>query len=245
MKRSINCNIGRNIIEGLSNSRGNVVIQAKYYTIALVLFFSYSFGQKRKNQPKQEGDGYIVYKNGCSFPRQTGRLDILRSDSLLRFITDSSEMIYSIKYSKNLIVSFNEKISKKKRSIKCDSLFILLFKKGLITSDLLNKAGSLEKYSVSYKGDTTYEEHNVDRFKYFQIGAIKIDFIKNYKRTYFISLRIYATPRNTFEKGEFNYMYPVYNLLLRSNKKPRFKNYLNEFLKGAEINCFMYLGMEI
>jgi len=204
-------------------------------------------GQKQKLPPK--GRYYSISKTQCEFPKQTGKLEIIRNDSIKMTIyrTDDSEMFMYADHFIGFISDWDQKDEAQKIFFQLDSLVTLLFQNGLMTSDLLVQAFNVENKFINHKGDT------IDFTNHVQTKVVKLlnikrkDFSPNYfpknfkGKKKFLLFEIWAT-FDIYESGWGSF--PVFDLYLESEIEVTESN-LTEYLEKAEIKCLLYIGIQI
>lgn len=210
-------------------------------TILLVISV-FAFGQKHKLPPKDSY--YVISKQDCSYPRQTGKLEVIRNDSMkmTTYRTDSTEMIMYADNFVGFLVGWDSINSAKEVYYQLDSVVTLLFKNGLLTSDLLGKAINVEEKAIDYNGDT------LDWTRHIQIQTVKLlniekkELPKKYKdKKGTVLFEIWAT-FDIYESGWGSF--PMFDLYLKSGIELNDSN-LKEYLSNATIKCLRYTGIQI
>lgn len=169
-----------------------------------------------------------ISQQTCEFPRQRGKLEIIRRDSLKTtlFQTDSTEMILDTLF-------FIDYMSKE------DTVISLLFMNGLLTPELLIKAYNYDNKFVDSKGDTINltNEVNVKTIKLLNLTTKEIAEDYKYKRGitgFEISISI--------SRHETDCL--VFELELLSDIELTSSN-LKVYIEKAKIKCLSYLYQEI
>jgi len=202
------------------------------------------FGQTQKLPPKDTY--YPISKQICVYPRQTGRLDIQKSDSLsfTKYKTDNTEMILYASHFAVFLTDWDSLREAKQIYIQLDSLISRLFKNGLLTSDLLIKSYCIESKYIDYKGDTLDWTNKLDTKSVKILNIQKKKLPKQYKfkdKKKIVAYEIWVT----FNECEDGWgAFPMFDLILKSDIKYS-DSELKEFLKNAEIKCLKYTATQI
>lgn len=211
--------------------------------IFILTFISVTaFGQKRKLPPKDTY--YPISKMVCEFPRQTGKLEITKNDSLkmTSYKTDSSEMIMYADHFIGFLTGWDKKEEAQKIYLHLDSLVTLLFQNGLMTSDLFVQAFNIESKYIDYKGDTVDWTNQVEAKTVKLLNIQRKELPKKYKdKKGTILFEVWVT-FNPYESGWGSF--PMFDLYLKSDIEPTTSN-LTEYLKKAKIKCLRYTGTQI
>lgn len=211
--------------------------------IILLTFLSVkAFGQTRKLPPKDTY--YPVSKMDCNFPRQIGKLEIIKNDSLqlTTYKTDSSEMIMYAEHFSGFLTGWDNKDGAQKIYLQLDSLVTLLFQNGLMTPDLLIKAFNVESKYIDFKGDTVDFTNHIETktIKLLNIQRKKLP--KKYKdKKGTILFEVWVT-FNPYENGWGSF--PMFDLYFKSDIELTPSN-LKDYLKKAKIKCLRYTSTQI
>lgn len=211
------------------------------YFIILTLYSAAAFGQKRKLPPK--GSYQIVSKPLCSYPKQTGKLDIIRNDSLKQttYKTDSSEMIMYAAQFVGFLTDLNDKSKAQSIYLHLDSLMTSLFQNGLLTPDLIRQAFNVETKAIDHKGDTldwtSHAEGKTVKLLNIERKELPTEY-KDKKGT--MLLEVWAT-FNPYESGWGSF--PMFDLYLKADIDSTSSS-LTEYLKRATIKCLRYTGTQ-
>ncbi|NLF41597.1 MAG: hypothetical protein GX587_02770 [Bacteroidales bacterium] len=207
----------------------------------LVLISLTTFGQEIME--KHEDAYYSISKLDCEYPRQTGRLEIIRNDtlSLTTYRTDSAEMILYEEVFLGFLTGFDNYEEAEKIYNQQDSLISMLFLKGLLTPELLIKAFNTESKYVNYIGDTLdlTRHQKTDYIKLLNVRIIELpEELKDEKGNLMIEIWL------TFDPEESGWgPFPMYHFNLKSDIEPTDTN-INEFLKNVRHQCLKYVGMK-
>ena len=192
-------------------------------------------------------DSSITYTKGYKGPKQRENLELKKTKSTIFLKTESSVLkVYKVNEGFNKGIKVIGKKEKFIESINQDSLAILLFKNGFLSSELLMKAMAAERFEVNTNGDTT----NLGSYKGDTLNLIRdIEILSCKKNCIGFIITIvpgYDLNRKVGDYGSYM-MYTVnltFSLVLISNKKVKLKN-LQKFLNEAKISVFYYLGYGI
>lgn len=208
----------------------------------LVLISLTVLGQKRKH--KNKDTYYSISKLECEYPRKTGRLEIIRDDSLklTTYKTDGAKMIMYEGHFIGFLTGWDNQEEAHKIYVQQDSLTSMLFLNGLLTPELLIKAYNAESKSVNYLGDT------LDLTNHLQTDFIKLlnvrimeppEELKDEKGSLMIEIWLTFNP---YESGWGSF--PMFYFYLQSDVEPTDKN-ISEFLKNVRHQCLHYVGIQI
>jgi len=210
----------------------------------MILFTGSLMGQNLKLPPK--GTYYLISNQNCKYPRQTGNLEIIKSDSLklTNYKTGQTEMIIYRDQFLGFLTDYDKKEEANKVYNEIDRLLTTLFNNGLLTADLLIKAYCIDSKHIDYKGDTLDFTNSV-RSKSVKILNIKKKKLpRNYKfknKKYLASFEIWAT----FNPNEDGWgSFPMFDLILISDIKYS-DSHTNEYFKNAKIKCLLYTNTQI
>lgn len=210
----------------------------------LVLLLNGVFGQTPKSLTKDTY--YPISKQICEYPRQTGKLNIERNDSLrlTKYKTDSTEMIMYSSHFVGFVTDLDSISQANQIYMQLDSLITQLFINGLLTSDLLIKSFCVESKYIDCKGDT------LDWTNHIETKSVKILFIHKQKLpaqymvkdiNKIVAYEIWVT----FDPYEDGWgAFPMFDLILESDIEYSDSNFI-EYLKNAKIKCLRYTGIQI
>ena len=208
--------------------------------LIIILFLHVSFmcfGQKTKPSIKYWS------QNLCKFPRQKGRFEVIKNDSikLTTYKTDSSEMIMYADNFIGFLTDWNKKEHAEQIYLQFDTIVTLLFQNGLLTPELLVKSYNIGTTFIDEKGDTVnYMRVQTKTVQLLNIKRKELPYNYNNKETT-IRYEVWVT-FNPDESGWGSF--PIFDLYLQSEVKPS-KNNISYFLKKAKINCLTYRTTQI
>ena len=201
-----------------------------------------AFGQKRKLPPK--GSYQIVSKPVCNYPKQAGKFEVVKNDSLklTTYKTDSSEMIMYAGHFVGFLTDWNNKSDAQKIYAHLDSLVTYLFQNGLLTSDLLLQAFNVETKVIDHKGDTLDWTSHVHTKMVKLLNIERKELPKDYKdKKGTILFEVWAT----FNPNESGWgSFPMFDLYIKADIEPTSTN-LEEYFKRAVIKCLRYTATQI
>jgi hypothetical protein len=189
---------------------------------------------------------YPISRQICEYLKQTGKLEIERNDSLRysRYRTDSSEMILYESNILGFLVDIDSINEANKIYLRLDSLVSLLFKNGLLTSDLIIKSFCTESKYIDYKGDTLDWTNHVQT-KTVKILNIQKKRLPNYYKYKDKNKIVYYEIWVTFDEYEDGWgSFPMFDLVIKSDIKYS-NSKIKEFLKSAKIKCLRYTATQI
>jgi len=183
----------------------------------------------------------IVSNYNCQYPKQTGKLDIIRNDSLKITVLKTEET--------ELVVPDNLYISSEfKDSISGRELVTNLFKNGLLTTDLILKEFNRKIKLLNRKGDT------LDDTKHENSKVAKMESIIRKKSENHVVFEIAIVFKPTKYDSIINIKNCAYCLqsiddfeleLSLAHRRPLTEKNIDKYLKKCEIDCFRWKGFEI
>ncbi len=205
----------------------------------MFFYSSIIFGQCIKKEK-------IIFE-GYYGPKQEGRLDVVKTDSITYLKTDSSALKI-LKETRIEVVQFFDRKDKmtKIQSIRCDSLGILLFENGLLTSDLLKKSYNSKRTKVTSRVDKEDITRHVDEIDYALYGITIAKFKKRNLKKYLsfnISILHLDNGKDTTDSSIFYQqclgVVSSFNLILSAPIEGNIDN-LYEFISQAKFICLLY-----
>ena len=210
----------------------------------LILVISGVFGQNQKLPPKDTY--YSISKQICEYPRQLGKLNIERNDSLrlTKYKSDSTEMIMYSSHFAGFLTDWDSTSQANQIYIQLDTLITQLFKNGLLTSDLLIKSYCIESKYIDYKGDTLDWTNHLDTKSVKILNIQKKKLPKQYKfkdKKKIVAFEIWVT----FNPNEDGWgAFPMFDLILKSDMEYSDLDF-KEYFKNADIKCLRYTATQI
>lgn len=221
-----------------------IVMRQVTTIIILTLISVTAFGQKRKLPPKDTY--YPISKVVYAFPRQEGKLDVIKNDSVGQTIykTDSSEILVSYDCSVSFLAGWDNKDKSAIIHYRLDSIVTLLFQNGLLTSDQLIKSFNTEAKYIDHKGDTVDLTHHI------KTETVILRYIRQQEFNKFVKRKkgaLLFEAAVTFKEDIEPYQFPaIHNFVfyLQGDFNPS-SSTLTEYLKTAKIKCLRYKGTQI
>lgn len=213
-----------------------------FVVIALFFIITMVSGQDRKLPPK--GSYLTVSETSCEFPQQTGKLEIVRNDSLkfTTYRTDCSAMVMNAYSFIGFLTAWDSADNALRLYSQYDTLVSQLFLNGLISSDLLVNAYNAKNLYINYKGDTLdcTSHERIDTVTILNIQRKELQ--KDYKDKSRIILFEFWVTFNPEESGWGSFL--MFDLFLKSDIESN-QNNVSEYLKNAKIHCLRYKGTQI
>lgn len=210
----------------------------------LTLISLVAYPQKRKLPPKDTY--YLISKVDYAFPRQQGKLEVIKQDSLQQTVyqTDSSEMVVNDDSGARFFAGWDKDHPNEMMYYPLDSIVQLLFQNGLLTSDLLIQSFNSEEKFIDYKGDTIdWTRHNTSKtviIRYVEEQEFP-PYLKRKKGALFFEVAV------IFKKDLEPFHLPAildFEFYLQGDIKPTAANF-ERYLKTAKIKYLRYRGTQI
>jgi hypothetical protein len=182
--------------------------------------------------------GYLSSQNNGPVLRQIGKLEIIKSNSLLYYRTDSTELQFKPTNYRDSIDwndHFNTYQGKKKT---CETIATLLFSNGLLTGDLLLRAQMFDE-----------KRDKKSKYQYFGFQSLDLYNIilynpKKNPNTNFLKFTINILAPEGMQYVDFENRISIFSLIVKSESKSDEVD-LSVFLKNAHVYKLSYCGIQI